>query len=455
MEPDHCQNHMHDEKWTTIHTRLVQPEVLRDPEWMQLTPLDHMQAGKLMSFLFLYKPKSEIHDRNGADGPVLLVDSLMKSLAKALVHFYPFAGRLIKNEKHDPVRLFCNNEGAVWIHKRFDGVVSDLLDEGNFQPNVQIAGVSNIQPTAPTYGDSGLPALIVQVTEFLCGTVSLCVTSCHHVADGFSSLHFLRSWAEITRGATITLLPVHDRSLLQPRTHNVDVGQVSTTTATTFTDVAAARKQLPVRTFRYSQRRIDELKSEAQISTQLSSSDQGGLSSVDCMSARIWCTLIETAEREHHTVFVNLVDGRARLKDFPKGYFGNCVIGAWQLNPQTVGDILSNPLSYAATVIRDAVRRVDDEVVRSWVDLLGKGGRPFTMPQGPVHMILTSWMHRFPFYEVDFGSGPPAVVFQNSLSQDGLITAKVTGLPAPDSNPGGVILTVEAAQCSSQLFDEM
>ncbi|KAL3677931.1 hypothetical protein R1sor_020887 [Riccia sorocarpa] len=74
-------------------------------------------------------------DLPGADADdVLPIDRLTESLGKVLEQFYPLAGRLIKSEKDKVARLFCNNEVAPFTHKRFDGVVSELMDVDQFEP---------------------------------------------------------------------------------------------------------------------------------------------------------------------------------------------------------------------------------------------------------------------------------------------------------------------------------
>lgn len=148
-----------DPKWTTVSRRLVKPDVGRDPEWMEFTPLDFLFTDLFSSYLFLYKRGSE-----GAEIGALDVDGLIRSLSKTLVHFYPLAGRLFKNPEDGSVRLHCNDAGAVWIHKRYDGLLSDVLDEFNFQPDERFSGLADTIPRdQEVYDPSGRPALIVQV----------------------------------------------------------------------------------------------------------------------------------------------------------------------------------------------------------------------------------------------------------------------------------------------------
>ncbi|KAG6557575.1 hypothetical protein Mapa_000851 [Marchantia paleacea] len=396
-----------DPKWTTLSTRLVKPEVGKDPEWMELTPLDFLFNELFSSYLFLYKPKSE-----GGEIDALPLDGLIRSLSKTLVYFYPLAGRLIKNAKDDPVRLHCNNVGAVWIHKRYDGVLSEIIDEYNYEADERFSGLADTFPqNQEVYDPSGRPTLIIQVTEFQCGTTVLSPSWSHMVADGFSSFHFLKSWAEISRGESISLIPVHNRSLLSVKGAMKPEENVHTT------DSLNLKPQTACKTLTYSKRRIEELKAEGRASGQSQNGCDGGkfLSTASCVFGHMWREMVRAhAELEPRkgSQFLNIVDCRSRITNFPAGYFGNCITVA--VASATIGDILSKPLQYAATRIHEAARSIDEEAIRRFIYSLAldsnfRRGSPFDT----THTLGGSWMIRFPFYELDFGSGIPTNVLRN------------------------------------------
>jgi len=84
------------------------------------------------------------------------------------------------------------------------------------------------------------------------------------------------------------------------------------------------------------------------------------------------------------------------------------------------GDIISNPLSYAAEKIREAVYVVTDEYIRSQLSVslgkvqldsiraffMGQGHRVNVPYAGDHNILLTSWMG-MPVYEANFGWGKP------------------------------------------------
>ncbi|KAL3686089.1 hypothetical protein R1sor_004111 [Riccia sorocarpa] len=405
-------------KWTTVSTGLVKSPCEREPDWIEWSVKDswYLNHGMYSSSFVLYKPVAGAADADS----VLPIDHLTGSLSKVLEHFYPFTGRLIKPEKDKVARLFCNNAGALFTHKCFDGIVSDLMDVEQFQPNELISGLYDVHPAAEVFDASGLPTLIIQVTDFKCGTRCLSFSWSHAVADGVSGAHFLRSWAQIARGEPISLMPVHDRSLLAPRESSrvLDGGPcrfvnnvIKEPGAVEFT---VPDEGLGYKTFHLSGRRINELKAEA-----LRDSEVGGLSTANCIAAHLWRLITQARGHGSHemTRFLTLVNCRPRLKDFPAGYFGNFVIPT--VSVLTVGELLSNSLSHAATVIQKSVKELDEVAIRDNIDWSAASrihpsttGKKLFMPGDPranLHTVGGSWLPSFPFYELDFGGEKPSL----------------------------------------------
>ncbi|KAL3680528.1 hypothetical protein R1sor_023484 [Riccia sorocarpa] len=354
-------------KWTTVVTRLVEPDIKREPEWIEWSTLDEFSdrfAGhSFTSYFFLYKPEA------GA-------------VAEAL-------------------RWRC-------------------------------------------------------VTDFQCGTRCLSTSWNHGVADGFSATHFLESWAKISRGEPISLMPVHDRTLLTPRKSSsvLDGSQVrflNTSIKDPITvELAIPEEGVGTKVMKLSKRRINELKAEA-----LSSHGGINLSRADCVSAHFWRLITEKRNLQGHelTRFVTVVNGRSRLKNFPAGYFGNCVTFAVVV--MTAGELLSKPLGHAAVAIHNAVKAMDEEVIRGTIDWMAVnklhsscvGDEP-SMPGDPnsnLHNSQVSWQNRFPFYELDFGGGRPSAVLRNRLKTRAFAGSRFYALPTTTSSEGDlkVLLIVE------------
>ncbi|KAH9329742.1 hypothetical protein KI387_001850, partial [Taxus chinensis] len=137
-----------------------------------------------------------------------MVDSLKKSLSSVLVYFYPLAGRLDQDETGRP-EIDCNDGGVQFIEASMD-LPFHLLEKQEFQykPFFQ-----TLVPLAQ--GNNNSPLLSVQVTDL--GGEGICIgTTVHHViADGHSFWHFMKSWAECSRGLPVSKLPHHDRRMFK------------------------------------------------------------------------------------------------------------------------------------------------------------------------------------------------------------------------------------------------
>ncbi|KAI3515042.1 hypothetical protein L1887_13791 [Cichorium endivia] len=91
-----------------------------------------------------------------------------------------------------------------------DGVINDY---GDFAPTLELR---KLIPTVNySLGIESYSLLVLQVTYFKCGGVSLGVGMQHHVADGASGLYFINTWSDMACGLDVSLPPFIDRTLLR------------------------------------------------------------------------------------------------------------------------------------------------------------------------------------------------------------------------------------------------
>ncbi|PIA45900.1 hypothetical protein AQUCO_01600270v1 [Aquilegia coerulea] len=102
-------------------------------------------------------------------------DLLRGALSKVLVPFYPVAGRL-KKDKNGRLEIECNGEGALFVEAYTE---SNLADLGDFEPSMELMKL------IPSLGKGqdifSSPLMLLQVTYFNCGGVSLGVAAEHTV----------------------------------------------------------------------------------------------------------------------------------------------------------------------------------------------------------------------------------------------------------------------------------
>ncbi|GJN40653.1 hypothetical protein PR202_gb29902 [Eleusine coracana subsp. coracana] len=331
-------------------------------------------------------------------------DAVKDSLARALVAFYPLAGRL----GLDPtgrVQIDCTGEGAVFVTARSDYVLDDLLNE--FVPCNEMRDLF-VPPTPAPHPPCAL--LFAQVTRLRCGGVVLGLALHHSVVDARSAAHFVETWASIARGDDdggdtaahrAPVPPCFDHHLLsarpttaravafdhpeykpepEPAAHAVANGSTYASTLITLTKA-----------------QVSALKSRC-----------AGASTFRAVTALVWqCACrARSLPPDAETRLYSMIDMRARLAPpLPPGYFGNAVVRTSAL--ATVGEVVANSVGYAARRALAATSQGDD-YARSLVDYL-EGVDAMNLPRSGIsraHLRAISWMG-MSLHDSDFGWGAP------------------------------------------------
>ncbi|KAL6012187.1 hypothetical protein ACLOJK_002665 [Asimina triloba] len=357
---------------------------------------------------------------------------MKEALSKALVPFYPMAGRLHR-DANGRIEIDCNAAGVLLVQADTPAVVDDF---GDFAPTMEL---KQLIP-AVDYSDdiSSYPLLVLQVTYFKCGGVSLGVGMQHHVADGFSGLHFVNHWSDVARGLDLTIPPFIDRTLLRardpptPKFKHIE-----------YQPPPAMNKRpqpesgpVSVAIFKITRDQLSILK------TKYKDGVRPGYSSYEMLAGHIWrcaCKARELPDDQLTKMYI-ATDGRARLlPPLPPGYFGNVI---FTTTPITVaGDLMNNPPTAAAGHIHNALARMDDEYLRSALDYLElqpdltklvRGAHTFRCP----NIGITSWV-RLPIHDADFGWGRPIFMGPGGIAYEGLSFL----LPSP-TNDGSMSLAI-------------
>ncbi|KAG9444237.1 hypothetical protein H6P81_015577 [Aristolochia fimbriata] len=360
-----------------------------------------------------------------------LIRVLKEALGKALVPFYPLAGRLGRDE-NGRIDIDCNGEGALFVEAETDSYVDDM---GGFAPSPELKkflpDVRDIYSGDVSY----FPLFMVQVTRFKCGGVTVGTGLHHFAADGTSALHFINHWADIARlgdAAELAVEPHFDRTPLRPRDPSspsfphVEYQPPPKSTP-------AAEKQtgpLAAALLTLTREQLSLLKSKA-------TSEDGApmakpYTTYEALTGHIWRCASKARDlpnAQESKVYLS-ADGRNRLRPpLPPGFFGNPIFVATPI--ATVGDLVSRPLSYAAGQVRRTLARMDDEYLRSSLDYLAlqtdlraiqRGAPTYRCP----NLGVNSWA-RLPMYEADFGWGRPKFVGPVGYGHEG----KCYVLPSP------------------------
>ncbi|KAJ0965828.1 hypothetical protein J5N97_026966 [Dioscorea zingiberensis] len=116
-----------------IESCMVVPDKETPKHRLWLSNLDLYNHSDHAPIFYLYKPHGNSND-------FFSVDTLKKAMGKALVTFYPLAGRLVFDEKGRP-EVDCNAEGALFSVARAHCTVEGF---GGFHPSATDIEVERI-----------------------------------------------------------------------------------------------------------------------------------------------------------------------------------------------------------------------------------------------------------------------------------------------------------------------
>ncbi|XP_051149199.1 spermidine hydroxycinnamoyl transferase-like [Andrographis paniculata] len=432
----------------------VQPA---EPTWsgsMPLSEFDQIGVVTHVPTIYFYRPPQD-----WAAPPCRMFETLQSSLSKALVIFYPLAGRL-RWLPGSRLELDCNGAGAQLTEAESDATLDDL---GDFAPSPEYADlIPQVNYSTPM---AEIPILCVQITKFRCGGVSLSCNVSHAVVDGQSALYFLSEWAALARGAVAGPPPVLDRRLMR-------AGEISDRRSEfgheqfdppplmigeTSND-GERRKETAVALLKLTAAQVEDLKREANRTRA-----DGGAASVkrpytkyESIAGHMWRCACKA--RRHvaaqPTALGICVDVRKhvrRLPPPPRKFFGNVVVDV--IARGRSGEITAAPLGYAAARIREAIDIVTGDYVESMIDYL-KGLEDFSRLQdikapgtndgtfyGNPNLGVTSWL-ALPLHGLDFGWGKEIFMGPGTHDCDG------DSLVIPSSDGDGSVTVAVCLQDS-------
>ncbi|XP_066357157.1 putrescine hydroxycinnamoyltransferase 1-like [Miscanthus floridulus] len=393
-----------------LESCMVTPGEATPKHRLWLSIFDLVQSRTHTPLVYLYRACSG----SAAFSP----DILKAALSKALVPFYPLAGRLGSDSTGRP-DIHCTGDGVLFVTARADATL-DKLD--NASPSDELRRL--LVPSAEG-GDHTGALLMFQVTFFKCGGVCLGTASHHTACDGRAFGHFMTTWAAIASGdaeaATSLKPPYLDRTLLRGRSPPAvrfqhsgypRRGSVPSKTKSPF-DAAV---------FPVSKNQILALKGAAGASARKK------VSTYSSMVAHVWrcsCKAKGLSGTVDSRVYAT-ASVRSRVRPpLPVGYLGNA-IARTRTTVTKVKDIVSSPLGTVVDTVSAAVAPLSDEYIRSLADYLEQAmsdGRGVHLGQWAISdtdLLVVSWIG-LPIYDVDFGWGRPSFVSRALLDQSNLL----------------------------------
>ncbi|KAJ0090913.1 hypothetical protein Patl1_14216 [Pistacia atlantica] len=390
-------------------------------EWDQIGTITHVPT------IYFYQNSPEL-DSNS------IINTLKDSLSRALVPFYPLAGRLrwIGNGR---LELDCNAEGVRFIEAESQAKLESL---GDFSPSPEYEYlVPSVDYSIPI---QEIPPLLVQVTRFQCGGISLSFTISHAVVDGPSALHFISEWARIARGEPLSMAPFLDRRVMRAGEPPHEEFNHPPLLLGQSNNLEERKKKTTVSMLKLSKSQVEKLKNMA--NEGKNGSGTRPFSRYETVTAHVWrCACKARGHMPQQSTALGIcVDSRSRIQPpLPLGFFGNATLDVIAVS--CAGELVSKPLGFAASKIRVAIMTSGIEFLKNQPDLtkfqdlhaLGGTEGPF---YGNPNLGVVSWL-TLPMYGIDFGWGKEVYMGPGSHDFDGdsLI------LPNPKED-GGLILAL-------------
>lgn len=141
---------------------------------------------------------------------------IRRAFAKALVPYYPVAGRLkLSARSNQLLQIDCSAQGIWFIEASADCTLRDV----NYLDEASALDDTTFDKLLPPAGHDSFmdPLVLVQVTEFKCGGFVMGLTFCHSICDGLGAAQFLKAVGEFARGVEkLSVAPVWCREHLLP-----------------------------------------------------------------------------------------------------------------------------------------------------------------------------------------------------------------------------------------------
>ncbi|XP_052134701.1 acyl transferase 15-like [Oryza glaberrima] len=318
------------------------------------------------------------------------VETIRWGLSRALVHYYPLAGRLAAGEGNEDVHIDCTGEGVTFVAASANCTIKQLMrDIDGGLPDPSTAVQRELIVDYPAYGFGRADSLIqMQVTTFTCGGFVVGVTWNHGAADGFGIAQFLQSIGELARGLpSPSVIPVRCDESIQAMPLSPSL-------------VMAAKQ------FMYGVKPTKLALHSIIIPWRMINGIRGPSCTVfEAVAAALWrCrTRVVMSDPDAPTVLAITVNSR-KYMGVKDGYYGNCA--TVQMAVARSGAVADGDMMEVVRTIRRAKEEIPERLKKG--DVIGDLTKEQVAGYEGV-LLVTCWRN-IGFEAVDYGGGRTARV---------------------------------------------
>ncbi|EEF47172.1 acyl transferase 4 [Ricinus communis] len=340
---------------------------------------------------------------------------IREALSKALVPYYPLAGRL-KESSQGHLQIECSGEG-VWL---VEASASCNLDSVDYFDSVESIPCDELLPDYVPETPGIEPLVQMQVTQFACEGFVIGLIFCHSICDGLGAAQFLNAVGELARGLEhLSISPVWCRDFSPPPSQQANITKLPILPP-------------PMPSYRLEHANIDiSMDQISQLKKQYFESTGRICSSFEVVAATFWRqrTVAINFKPSTEVKLVFFANCRQVLDPpLPKGFYGNCFF------PVTI-TASTESLAQASDI--EVVKLIQESKAKLPIEFgnyikgeyLKDGEDPFAPPLVYTTLFISEW-GRLGFNQVDYGWGPPVHIVP--IQGSSIIPVGIVGsLPLP------------------------
>ncbi|XP_010259851.1 PREDICTED: 10-deacetylbaccatin III 10-O-acetyltransferase-like [Nelumbo nucifera] len=349
---------------------------------------------------------------------------IREALSRALVPYYPLAGRLKKSSNGD-IQVSCTAEGVWFVEASSNCSLAAVNYFDNNFSTTTLHDEDELIPDHPPESDGLDLPIRMQVTQFTCGGFVIGLVVSHAMCDGLGAAQFLKAVGEFARDLqqpSPSIAPVWSREVIPTPTRLLAQATTKQKLLPQPPPLLLHDYKLEKAAFDISSDRISQLKREFQESTGQT------CTTFEAIAASIWSSRTRAVSFHCDTkvTLMYLANGRQLCNPpLPEGFYGNCFFPVSIKASSKTVSLASN--AEVVKLVQEEKSRQKEEFSK-WMD--GVFSEPGENPYDPSiaykKLVISEW-GRLGFNQVDLGWGPP--VHMIPLDGYGIVPLVIIGTP--------------------------